>query len=129
MGTNYYMKTEPCTHCGRGPSKLHIGKSSGGWCFALNTHPDEGINSLADWQERWKHGVIRDEYGALISPDAMRVEITVRAFPHMRVSNAETMERNHAVPGPHNLWRHAIDGRHCLAHGDGTYDIMRGEFS
>jgi hypothetical protein len=46
MGTNYYMPVEKCDHCGHKPKALHIGKSSAGWCFSLNTHPAEGINRL-----------------------------------------------------------------------------------
>ena len=33
MGTNYYLIEEKCKACGRGGSKLHIGKKSDGWRF------------------------------------------------------------------------------------------------
>ena len=37
--------------------------------------------------------------------------------------------RNHSLRGPNGLLRHVADGRLCIAHGEGTWDIMRGEFS
>ena len=111
MGTNYYITLDACACCGRGGEELHIGKSSGGWCFSLNTHPENGIESLEDWKAVWADKPIKDEYGNTINPDEMLRIITQRTwrgeFPR----------------------RHAIDGSHCLDHGDGTWDVMRGEFS
>jgi len=48
MGTNYYLvKNErpPCPCCERTyvQERLHIGKSSGGWCFALHVIPEMGM--------------------------------------------------------------------------------------
>ena len=42
MGTNYYFEdsSEVCECCGRGAESLHIGKSSGGWCFSLHVMPE-----------------------------------------------------------------------------------------
>lgn len=52
MGTNYYLHTKPdCECCGRGFEPLHIGKSSGGWCFSLHVMPEDNINTLDDWGE------------------------------------------------------------------------------
>jgi len=113
MGTNYYMTVGQCKSCGRSESELHIGKSSAGWNFSLNTHPDNGIESLADWQAAWSTNTIRDEYCRTITPEGMMQTITERA--------------QYSPDRP--LIRHEIDGRHCIAHGAGTYDIMRGEFS
>lgn len=110
MGTNYYLLGDTCQHCGRSDERLHIGKSSAGWCFAL--HVTDDIKSLADWQELWSKPAAKivDEYGDAIEPAAMLAKIT---------------ERSH----PHGLSRHDIDDRHCVAHGNGTYDLIRGEFS
>ena len=108
MGTNYYMTVDACPHCGRGRDELHIGKSSAGWVFSLNTHPDDGITGLDDWREAWKRNPIRNEYGDAVKPEEMERTITARKT---------------------GLRRHDIDGRFCIAHGEGTYDLMRGEFS
>lgn len=129
MGTNYYHSDNPCPHCGRGDEALHIGKSSAGWCFSLNTHPEEGIESLDDWKARWTEKSIRDEYGDPVSPDTMLRIITDRHRPARHAFDPEWLRSNDAIPGPNNLARHQIDGRFCIAHGDGTFDIMRCEFS
>lgn len=112
MGTNYYMTVNPCAHCGRGEQELHIGKSSAGWMFSLNTHPDDGIETLDDWRAAWVSNPIRDEYHQNISAAEMERIITER-------------EAWNGCP----LQRHRVDGRLCIAHGPGTWDIMRGEFS
>lgn len=111
MGTNYYLHSEVCPACGRSDEPLHIGKSSAGWCFSL--HVTDEITSLDDWRKEWsKPGrVIRNEYGADVSAGDMEACITRRA----------------AGPG-RELIRHELDGR-WIAHGDGTYDLIRGEFS
>lgn len=109
MGTNYYLHEKPdCECCGRPFEPLHIGKSSGGWCFALHVMPEDGINSLADWQERWnKPGAfIRNEYGETVSVQDMEDVITNR---------------------PMDTKRH--DDRYCVGHGPGTWDYINGEFS
>jgi hypothetical protein len=61
MGTNYYLEIDNvCSHCGRGDTELHIGKSSAGWVFFLRIYPDEGINSLEDWLPLFGNGTIGD---------------------------------------------------------------------
>lgn len=65
MGTNFYAESEPCPHCGKSSDKLHLGKSSGGWKFALRAHKDLGIDSLralVDYIES-KDMRVLDEYG------------------------------------------------------------------
>jgi hypothetical protein len=115
MGTNYYLSQKPnCEHCGQ-PSgaRLHIGKSSGGWCFALHVVPARGIYTLSDWRELWNKpgAVIRDEYGRSISIEEMEQYITNRSW----------------FRGP--LQRHDVDGQHCLGHGPGTWDYIAGDFA
>jgi hypothetical protein len=131
VGTNYYLERDICPHCSRSDEKLHIGKSSAGWCFSLHVDSDEGINSLADWQALWSAPDARivDEYGRETSPDEMLSTITERAWPKRDQEHSpEFLRSNHAEPGPNNLLRHQI-GRHCVGHGDGTYDLIPGEFS
>lgn len=129
MGTNYYLRENACGHCGRSDDQLHIGKSSAGWCFSLHVIPEEGLNSLDDWRIRWTKGRIFDEYGTEVSPDDLIERITERGSLVPSNWTERDYEMNSAVPGPNNLARHLIDGRHCVGHGEGTWDLIAGEFS
>ena len=124
MSTNYYT-VKRCGHCNH-EERLHIGKSSGGWCFALATHPDKGITSLDDWRRKLAEDgiVIEDEYGQDSTPSEMIAEITERVGSGRKYSDFAGM----GVQGPNGLRRNTIDGSHCIEHGPGTWDIMRGEF-
>lgn len=87
--------------------------------------------SLADWRALWSepNTKIVDEYGREHTPEQMMETITDRAWPKRdQERSPEMYARNHAEPGPNNLMRHSI-GRHCIGHGDGTYDLIPGEFS
>lgn len=129
MGTNYYLQDETCPHCGRGADKLHIGKSSAGWCFSLHVMPEIGLNDLSDWKSRWDKptAIITDEYGETIPPVEMEDTILKRAWKGSELG-VGWFEINQADPGPNGLARHRI-GRHCVGHGSGTYDLVPGEFS
>lgn len=114
MGTNYYLhKKEDCECCGRPFPPLHIGKSSGGWCFSLHVIPEDNIRTLDDWRHLWmaEGTLIRNEYGERISVDEMEKTITKRSWR----GNFPT--------------RHDLDGYHCIGHGEGTWDYIVGEFS
>jgi hypothetical protein len=140
MGTNYYLHETVCSTCGRGPEPLHIGKSSMGWVFALQIYPEEGINDLPDWVERWKRpGVeIHDEYGKLVLPDVMFNIITDRSrepwdevrkrMPWGYSSWADFHRDNSSMEGPNGLLR-CREGVRGVRHGHGTYDLHTGEFS
>ncbi len=124
MSTNYYT-VKRCDHC-HYEERLHIGKSAGGWCFALATHPYASINSLDDWRRKFSESgiVIVDEYEQPITIAEMLATITDRSGQHKNYGFTAYSE-----PGPSGLQRCRIDGRHCIAHGPGTWDIMRGDFS
>ena len=139
MGTNYYLHKNTCDHCGRSDERLHIGKSSSGWCFSLCIHPWEHINDLPDWVEAWKTGTIMDEYNRVVTPEAMLAVITEREGrpwdeytygngPLQYTSEAAMLESNHAEKGPNNLLRYRI-GRWCVGHGAGTWDLLPEGFS
>lgn len=138
MGTNYYLvRSEvPCPTCGHDESdEIHIGKSSAGWVFALHIYPDDGINSLEDWVFLFEAHPIRDEYGRDVSTEKMLENIRERSAapkekPPRSYQSWEYFHKlNHSVAGPSNLLRSEIDGRHCVGHGEGTWDCMVGEFS
>ena len=136
MGTNYYAVSpeNTCEHCGRYDTqdRLHIGKSSSGWCFSLHVIPELGLNSLEDWQKHLKqrHIVIEDEYGSVWGYEELMKKITQRhRSDDLRFQwTDEDLRRNGAEPGPGNLARHKL-GEHCVGHGDGTWDLITGEFS
>jgi len=114
MGTNYYLHQKPdCECCGRPFKPLHIGKSSGGWCFSLHVMPEDNINTLDDWMRLWNEPetFVRDEYGEKISIVDMEKKITERMW-------------HGEFP-----MRHEMDGWHCIGHGEGSWDYITGEFS
>lgn len=144
MGTNYYFHERPdCTCCGRPYEPLHIGKSSAGWCFALHVIPEEGIHDLPDWIGRWwarPDSVIRNEYGEVVGADKMEAIIKARgrntdwdsawwAQGDYYSSEDHFHRMNQSQRGPKGLLRATIDGRHCIGHGAGTWDLITGEFS
>ena len=69
MGTNYYAitnrKIKVTCDCGfehEINERLHIGKNSYGWMFALQCIPEKGIFELKDWMPILKEAQIKDEY-------------------------------------------------------------------
>ena len=142
MGTNYYwIKVQPpvCQHCGRSDEveRLHIGKSSAGWCFALHVIPELGIADLPDWEKLWAEpgSAIVDEYDKPVTVDEMRAVIMARArnkdwneAPYGYPSWERFHQENYSEQGPVGLLRHRL-GPHCVAHGAGTWDCLPGEFS
>lgn len=142
MGTSYYLRPGPL-----GGEELHIGKSSGGWCFSLHVIPEEGLNSLEDWKRRFKRNpfsTVRDEYGRAVSKAEMLSIITERKCdkdwddewwnysilgrPSPYSSEADFHRKNGSLRGPNGLLRHQI-GRFCVGHGEGTWDLIQGDFS
>ena len=133
MGTNYYYtEKQPCQCCEREYPSLHIGKSSGGWCFAL--HVDDEIKNLSDWLEKFNQdgSFITNEYGDRVTKEEMIDIITNRSIknPNPKYAWSDNDYRiNHAEKGPNGLARSLVDGRHCIGWGEGTYDYITGEFS
>ena len=127
MGTNFYLDTNVCPTCGHPAERLHIGKSSGGWCFAL--HVDDKHQDLDDWIAAWSQpgAVISDECGDTVDAAAMFSKITERARP-VAWEVPLNFAAIDAEEGPNNLLRHRIGG-HCIGHGAGTWDLCIGEFS
>jgi len=135
MGTNYYFESAAtaCPTCKHNTSEpLHIGKSSGGWCFSLHVIPDQNLNDFESWKTRFNeaHSTIKDEYGCEFTPNEMLEIITKREFVgNQSLRNDIWFSRNSAVEGPNGLARHHVDGQYCIGHGDGTYDYLQGYFS
>ena len=137
MGTNYYIETDFCAHCGRGEEDYHIGKSSGGWCFSLHVDHAAGIFNLGDIKEKIMQpgSVIVDEYRRILTVDELLSVLTDRGreertedSPHGYSSWDEFHRLNGSEMGPNNMLRSKIDGIYCVGHGEGTYDFKVGEF-
>jgi hypothetical protein len=140
MGTNYYWHEKPtCVACHRPFKPRHIGKSSAGWVFALHVYPEDGITDMDDWERIWiSGGEIRDEYGALITVEEMRLVVLARLRPERWDKEAPFMYeswedfhlRNSSMIGPAGLLRTRLETRgRCVKHGVGTWDCFTGEFS
>lgn len=149
MGTNYYAYVpgikDPYVLCAEEETKnleLHIGKSSGGWCFSVHIIPERGINTLEDWVKFLTNfnAVIKDEYGDAVTIDYLLEVIKERSwrkrepddFPNYWYQTEEEMlDKNYAEFGPNNLLRHSILDGHCVQQGapDETWDYIIGDFS
>lgn len=133
MGTNYYFESDKLPFEN---TKMHIGKSSGGWCFFLRVYPNLGINDLKDWEHIFNLniGKISDEYDRDISPEEMAKEIKERFWNNPPKQDPKFYHRNFAVPGPKGLTRSIIDGNHCIGWGNNndinsTWDLFINDFS
>ena len=136
MGTNYCIQFDKCKACGYTHKSYHIGKSSGGWVFGLHIDPENNIRDLDDVLNLCKLGTIVNEYDEIVSMEKLLDVIKNRSWEPVRVyqdayyrNEKEFLRINHAVKGPNNLMRSKIDGQHCIGHGDGTWDLIIGEFS
>lgn len=139
MGTNFYLCPNRCAHCGRSDEKKHIGKSSAGWTFSLHVYPENNIGDLKDWiplfEDQKNH--IEDEYGREISVPEMLEVIRDRKWtragkrtpPSLYNSWEDFHQKNYSEPGPNDLVRFRVDNRYCIGHGEGTWDLIVGEFS
>jgi hypothetical protein len=132
MGTNYYCEnsTDRAAYDGMTElTDLHIGKSSAGWCFMLHVIPELGLNSLEDWkkllnQDTWN---VRDEYG---NPSLDIEEIiTKRAWERVGPLDPDFHRHNYSEAGPNGLVRFRLDAPGCVGHGEGTWDLIEGDFS
>jgi hypothetical protein len=138
MGTNYYLESHACPHCGHVKEKIHIGKSSHGWMFDLHIYPggarrqhsdDEDnedllvIRELDDWERLFRspQWIIKDEYGAVVPLDELLERITNRAG----TTTSKSYVPCGTEVGINNLWYLACDPLGAR----GTYVLVTGEFS
>jgi hypothetical protein len=140
MGTNYYWypasRVDTCLHCGQEKiveiEKRHIGKSSGGWTFALHVYPENSIKTLLDWIREWftKKGDILDEYGnRVIVIQMLQVIIDRGNCNNERIQSKEWYRENHAIKGPKGLARRTGDWVVGYGEHEGTWDCCIGDFS
>lgn len=140
MGTNYYLhvlKDDACAHCKRPATieRLHIGKSSAGWCFALHVIPERNLRDLVDWVLLMAFAPpgteIKDEYGRSTTFNELMEVIALREWsPAAPTKWSPTrLRENNAEHGPNGLVRARVNAGHCIGHGSGTWDLIIGEFS
>lgn len=125
MGTNYYavIGGHKCSECGEvhKEERLHIGKSSAGWCFSLAvyraeyddpTHPKD----WGEWLAMLKRPdvVIANEYGDTVALEEFVKTVTERSWL-----------------GDGGLLRHDPHERYGNTYGpgEGTYDYCKPGFS
>lgn len=136
MGTNYFLHSQKCPHCGiEQKDKMHLGKSSVGWCFSLHVYPELELNN---WDDMWEYIVfcveqegyqIEDEYGDVIPLEKF---LSIAWNRHRKPPlSLKWLKQNHAVLGPSGLARHIVDGEHCVGNAgpNAPIDYFIGEFS
>lgn len=127
MGTNYYTQR----HYPFDLEQLHIGKSSYGWVFSLNTYPELNINTLEDWKIFWsnKDVDIFDEYGGKISVEQLLDTITNRRCD-APAKEPGTVFSTYSEYGPDGLLRARLHGNDpgFVGRGEGTWDYYNCEF-
>ena len=142
MGTNYYSVKRGVDYENvesfwdlRGTEDfIHIGKRSGGWCFCLLVVPEVGINAYEDWVRMFidPDRIIINEYNDVIPFAEMIRIITARGRSDTCKWDMERLNSNYAELGPSNLVRFRIEHertRGCVGHGEGTWDLIAGDFS
>jgi hypothetical protein len=147
MSTNYYLKERNPVNPSEDCNKIHLGKSSMGWTFALHVRPEEGINSLRDLvyyisEKRSEYACeIVDEYGTVINlrqflhvvtnrQNAARILNNWSDFELHGYGSEEHFHRvNFSERGPSGLLRRRIDFERVVGHGEGTWDYVVGEFN
>ena len=118
MGTNYYWHKDG--------AKLHIGKSSGGWAFALHVYPELDINSLDDWKDFIHSGEIYDEYNDYVTPTEM-LDIIINR--HWESDMREGTISDGTLDEETGILHRRIDGDFVVGRGKGTWDYLKGDFS
>lgn len=115
MGTNYYYLDDE--------KELHIGKSSGGWVFAMKIHPKHNIKSYEDWKKIFNKGVIIDEYETPLTTIKM-IDIIENRTKYLGHTNK--VSDSYAETSPNGLHRTKI-GPYCKEHFE-TWEIIEHEF-
>ncbi len=94
--------------------------------------------SLDNWKKLFESDELEiyNEYEDLLTMSEMLSCITDRSWSGKRArpptgypSLKQFYADNCAEPGPMGLLRHRIERGHCIGHGEGTYDLIVGEFS
>jgi hypothetical protein len=96
MGTNFYLRTDPCPHCGRSDEEIHLGKLSIGWAFTFRARPDADppVTDFETWCKQLDGGTIYDEYSCEISREHLLKLIEERRGLHNQLSRNDFYDQN-----------------------------------
>lgn len=124
MGTNYYIehRCESCGHC-REEDKIHIGKSSSGWAFAL------AKDSFCDFEDLLKtlwnnRKNIYNEYGGKVKYHEVLSAILCR--DKFRTPSGELLRQNDATIDSNKVGKLVQE---VVGEGEHHYFWVDGEFS
>ena len=135
MGTNYYAitdrKIKVTCDCGfehEINERLHIGKNSYGWMFALQCIPEKGIFELKDWMPILKEAQIKDEYDEPITYKEMMGIILKKG----RGDKLSRTQKERLIENAKGVLYH-VDLESWLLHGKpkgemGNYVMMEGDY-
>jgi hypothetical protein len=156
MKTNYYLRTPSRWLPFHLKERVYLGQSIDGWTFALHVMPEYDIYDLPDmitWLSAKlssNQSVITDNNGRHFSLLSFLEVITKRscsyiirygwesdwwtkhptAFRFYGYASEEGFHRlNASERGPSGLLRRQIDGKFCIDHGSGTWDLCIGDFA
>ena len=132
MGTNYYLIKNACPHCGATEEAIHIGKSSAGWYFALNTD----VYSYEQWMEIFEiigssFDRIQNDSGTAVTGNAMIANMHDRSIaktnrPMRRGEDPRRIELNQDIEIGIN---HLCYVKHNKIHPLYPIQYVKGEFS
>lgn len=124
----YYFEPATSNHKFERPALLLIGISILNQLFSLVVHPDENINSLADWEERFA------QEGSLIWASGEKIPASVLLKNIHNIEKRKIYNPNPMMVKNSNkpvvkwdkdlyLYRFTLDGEHCIRH-DFDHDVM-----
>lgn len=129
MPAKFYFWEPPCSnHEFERPALLLIGISILNQLFSLVVHPDENINTLTDWEERFA------QEGSLIWASGEKIPASVLLKNIHNIEKRKIHNPNPMMVKNNNkpvvkwdkdlyLYRFVPDGAHCIRH-EPDYDIM-----
>jgi hypothetical protein len=140
MGINFYLNMGDIGE----DLPTHIGRSAAGWTFALHVYPELGVADLEDWIgliNKYPDS-ITDQHGKRVTAMEMLTQIQMRETDvdftkpmssaakaaHGVASWLQFHQENQSCAGPNGLLRNTISGS-CIGHGEGTWDLIVGDFS
>ena len=97
----------------------------------LHVIPERNLNSLEDWEKLWSeaNNEIMDEYGDKVSIEEITSVIRNRSWNRTTALNPNFHRDNYSEDGPNGLVKFRLDAPGCVGHGEGTWDLIEGEFS
>lgn len=128
MGVNYYV-SNPKTPDRFG---MHIGKSSGGWCFSLRVYPEYSLTTFQHWLDflaKLPEPCVMDGEGGFYTVAQFKRVVENRMWAHANSAFVRKyLDSGEAVMGRNGLLSVPVDGVHCVGHGEGTWDYIAVDF-